>query len=276
MRLALVYVIIFLFSGTGVLQGQILVNEFLADPQSPLESEWIELYNSSDYSVDLTGWQLCDLVGCAEIGNIAIEADDFIVLCPDRAAFEMYYQPQDYNVYEISGWRALNNSGDQIVLLNQDSIVADSIYYEDVNGENISTERIDINTPGWESSNWHSSLDQSGSTPGRANSVAAKFGNDLRVTLEDKLFSPGCGCQYENLVINLDFPLDCYLTVSVYSIQGRKVRVLYDNQPLTPGQYFYDGTDSGGNFLDVGLYILLVETSGSCSGKIKQHFGVAK
>ena len=142
MRRTLIYVIIFLFTGISSLSGQVLVTEFLADPQTPLESEWIELFNSSYYSVDLTGWQICDLVGCAEIGNIIIESDDFIILCQDKASFEMYYLPDNYDIYEISGWRALNNSGDEIILKNSDGIAADSIIYQEVNGDNISIERI--------------------------------------------------------------------------------------------------------------------------------------
>ena len=269
-------VILFILIGVTNANGQVYLTEFLADPQTPLESEWIEIYNLSDLSVDLAGWQVCDLVGCAVIENIISEPDQYIVLCQDITAFNMYYNLDNIQVYELSGWRALNNSGDQIVLKSLDNMVVDSIIYQDVNGGNISSERISLETPGWDEMNWHSSLDLSGSTPGQANSVMAEFSDDLRVVIEDNLFSPGCDCQYENLVINLDFPLDCYLTMTVYSMKGRKIRILYDNQPLTPGRYFYDGKDSGGNYLDIGLYILLVETSGSCSGQIKQHFGVAK
>lgn len=258
------------------LWGQIVINEFLPDPKDELESEWIELYNYSDQIVYLSGWQLCDLVGCATFDNISIDPLQYIILCQDQFAFETYYPDYVGDLYEIPGWRALNNSGDMILLKDNFSTIIDSLNYEDGNDNNTSWERIASEDSGYDPDNWHSSLESSGSTPGHANSVSVEFSSNANIDLPDRLFSPGCGCEYEYLIINIDMPIDCYLTLSIYSIRGNKLKVIFDNQAMVPGQYQYDGTDGSNQYLDIGMYILLAEFSGSSSGTIKKSFGVAK
>lgn len=40
--------------------GPLAINEFLPDPNSEFQDEWVEIYNTSDQPVDLTGWTLED------------------------------------------------------------------------------------------------------------------------------------------------------------------------------------------------------------------------
>lgn len=258
------------------IDGQVIVTEFLADPKAPLESEWIELYNLSSQNVNLEGWSLCDLVDCAEIDSINIKSGQYITLCQDSSAFRSYYYSTDIELYEIPGWRALNNSGDIIVLNSSDDMMADSISYETGNGDNISWERIDNSLPGWDPENWNPSLDSTGSTPGRENSVAGGFAENFMLRLLNKVFAPGSGGEDQYLAIEIELPRDCTLTLTVYSLDGRKIVTIYDEQMLISGEYFYNGHDADGDFLDVGMYILLAQTAGGCNQSEKYVFGVAR
>ena len=258
------------------LSAQVLITEFMADPQDPLESEWVEIYNFLDYAVDLTGWSLCDLVGCSEIGSALVDPGNYLILCQDSSAFVLFYPAFEGKIIEVSSWRALNNSGDLIHLLNPDSMTADSVEYDSGNGDNISWERISFDNPGWDSTNWHPSLDQSGSTPGMQNSVYGGFPTGFSMELGNKLISPGCGCEHEYLNLTIDMPRDCHLTLAVYSLEGRKLHTIFDGQMLASGEYLYDGRVSDGSMLKLGMYILRADLSGECSYSEKYVFGVVK
>jgi hypothetical protein len=258
------------------LVGQLLITEFLANPEDPLESEWIEVYNFSGQALNLDGWSLCDLVGCSNLDSSLVEPGNYFVLCQDSADFRSYYAEFDGILIQISSWRALNNSGDLILLLTPDSIVADSVPYSSTNGGNISWERISFDDPGWESSNWHPSLDITGSTPGRVNSVYGGFPPGFKLSLVNKLIYPECGCEHEYLKINLEIPKGCYLTLDIYSLEGRKLATVYDAQMLASGEYTYDGRTSDGKNLEAGMYILQAHLSGQCEYSEKYVFGVVK
>jgi hypothetical protein len=258
------------------LYSQVTVTEFLPDPAAPLESEWVEIYNPSDQVVDLAGWSLCDLVGCGELHAISADPKEYIILCQDSASFCSYYNLLENEIHEISGWRALNNGGDLIMLKNPDGTIVDSIVYKTGNGNNISWEKIDYSIPGWDSENWHQSLDSTGSTPGRKNSVSGGFPSDFELSLLKKVFAPGSGGEDKYLAMEIKVPRDCYLTLTVYSLDGRKIRTIYDKQMLASGEYFYDGRHDDGNFLHIGMYILLARVGGECSYSEKYAFGVAK
>ncbi|NIP44078.1 MAG: lamin tail domain-containing protein, partial [candidate division Zixibacteria bacterium] len=253
MRITFIVIFALIFFSQSLI-CQLLITEFLADPEDPLGSEWIEVYNFSDQALNLDGWSLCDLVGCANLDSSLIEPGNYFVLCQDSADFRSYYEDFDRILIQVSSWRALNNSGDLILLLTPDSIVADSVPYSSTNGGNISWERISFDDPGWESSNWHPSLDITGSTPGRVNSVYGGFPSGFKLSLVSKLISPGCGYEHEYLKIKIEIPRECYLTLDVYSLEGHKLLTIFDEQMLASGEYTYDGRTSDGKYLEVGMY----------------------
>jgi Lamin Tail Domain len=256
--------------------SQVLITEFLADPKDSIETEWVELYNVSDQIVELNDWQLCDLVGCGNFRSYQFQPETYIVVCQDTLAFENAYPDYSGDMFEISGWRQLNNNGDMILLTNSDSQTIDSIKYDSGSDNNISWERIHLDQAGWDPDNWHRSLDTSGSTPGKINSIAGGFPLNFTISLPDKLFSPGCDCPYAYLNCDISIPRDCQLSLTVYSLEGEKLKVIYNQESLVTGEYLYDGTDSEGHYLDVGMYILLAEIAGAVSSFEKLVFGVAK
>jgi hypothetical protein len=258
------------------LNAQVLISEFLADPKAPLESEWLELYNHGENAIDLSGWSLCDSVRCGVIDSILIEPGQYLILSQNPEDFLLYYSDFEGIIAGVSGWRFLNNSGDMILLLDSDSIMVDSVLYSSGNGDNISWERISYDIPGWEMDNWRGSFDLSGSTPGRSNSQPEEFPSGFKISLPFRLFSPGCDCPDDELAIDIELPEGCAITLSVYSLEGRRLKVIYDERALVSGRHYYDGKDSAGKYLDVGMYILVARLSGECAGSEKLTFGVAK
>ena len=101
-----------------VVSGGITISEFLPDPKDKdEEGEWIEIFNSGNYLVDLGGWQIDDI---ADGGSKPW-------IFPEKT----FISPKNYLVMsrDISGI-ALNNDKDTVRLIYPNSIVADEIFYE--------------------------------------------------------------------------------------------------------------------------------------------------
>lgn len=88
----------------------IVINEFVSDPVSG-EKEWIELYNNSTSTVDLTGWKLADGTGTISSPTSTLEAGGFVVITLSSSK--------------------LNNSGDIIILKNSAEEIVDQVSYGD-------------------------------------------------------------------------------------------------------------------------------------------------
>ena len=98
--------------------GQIIISELLPNPEgADQEGEWIELFNAGDKRVNLRGWQIDDAEGGSRpftfLEDIWLEAGAYYLL--DR---------------EETGL-ALNNSGDMVRIINNETVV-DAVTYSNV------------------------------------------------------------------------------------------------------------------------------------------------
>jgi len=94
--------------------SSIVFNEFLTNPESG--SEWIELYNTSNTSIDLTGYTLFDGTGQIASPTSTIVSHGFIII-------------------ELNS-NKLNNSGDILILKQPDSTTIDQVSYGNWNDGN--------------------------------------------------------------------------------------------------------------------------------------------
>jgi hypothetical protein len=100
----------------GINYGDLIINEFVADPISG-EEEWIEIYNTTTSTIDLSDVSIEDGVG--SLGTLAGEV-----------------LSNDFYVFNLSS-SYLNNSGD-VIAIKQDDNIIDSISYGDWDDGNIS------------------------------------------------------------------------------------------------------------------------------------------
>ncbi|MBT6294792.1 MAG: PKD domain-containing protein [Candidatus Magasanikbacteria bacterium] len=97
--------------------AHIVINEIVTDPESD-EQEWIELYNTSSTTVDLTGWVLED-----GVGQIAAPTSTMV--------------SSSFYVVELSSSK-LNNAGDILVIKNPNGIIIDQVSYGNWDDGNMS------------------------------------------------------------------------------------------------------------------------------------------
>jgi hypothetical protein len=161
----------------------IVINEIMYAPSGP-EPEWIELFNTWPEEVDITNWQIADRTSAVVVtaGFLLVPPLSFLVLTDDPDALALVHPGLPSPVVAVPSLPSLNNTGDAVFLFDAQGVVIDSVSYEPKWGGSggVSLERVDPFEPDSGPSNWKSSIDTSGSTPGKPNSVMI-LEDDLKI-----------------------------------------------------------------------------------------------
>lgn len=183
----------------------VVFNELMPDPtpQAGLPPhEYIELFNTSPFPINLKGWNLQHGPTQRELPEVIIPPGEYLILTTTSAAPEFEAFGQVAGVPSLSA-TALTNAGNTLILYDQDFQIISWVRYFDswINDPEKtdggwSIEKTDpLNFCG-QQSNWQVSKDPSGGTPGTVNSVhdentditppkllGAVYENELQVTL---------------------------------------------------------------------------------------------
>jgi hypothetical protein len=258
---------------------EIVINEIMAAPDlSQDQTEWVELYNRSDQSVNLKDWRFGDAKQQAVFTEDLLElsAGGFLILADDRNKFLASYPDFSASLIQPTSWQALDNDGDEIVLMNSLGFVVERVTYPNQSLKGVSRERIDHERSANDGDNWWRSVDSSGATPGRQNSVQVIFSTSVNVRIDPNPFSPDDDGFEDRTEIEFEIPLGVDLTMKIYDRKGRLARTLFDNQAQVSGKVSWDGRKDNGEKVRSGLYILLVETKGEHRQVRKESIAVIK
>ena len=174
--------IIYLFLSQSV-AADLIINEVLSnEPGSFTSLEWIELYNDSDSSIDLSDYNLVISNDTIMFNSTIIQADEYFILCrklysqSTETSFESYWgnnsqtwgdSPFEQNLAEpIEVSFSLSNSQGVIQLLKQQMIIS-TFSWEQSGGDGFSWERKFV-----DSNYVAQSVSKSSSTPGFLNSIS--------------------------------------------------------------------------------------------------------
>ena len=177
--------------------NQLIITEIMAKPAADQilpHVQYVELYNPTDQLVSLVGLQYMDERDTVSLGLNYILPGEYILLAPSSTAAQL----QDFaRVIGISPWPNLNNSGDDLQIIDQNKSIVfqafyrDSWYKEDFKKDDggWSLEMIDDRNPCAGNSNWRASIADLQGTPGAKNSVAEE-NLDLNGPILIKAFAP--------------------------------------------------------------------------------------
>jgi len=156
----------------------IVFTELMIDP-TPFTGlpayEYIEIYNRSDKPISLLDWEI-------QIGNNSKTLPDTTILAGEYIIITNQNNYENYlnygKVIPVKSLAALNNEGQLIKILNEDSVLIDFVsyntsWYNDkikVDG-GWSLEKIDPNYFCNDLNNWTASINYKGGTPCQINSV---------------------------------------------------------------------------------------------------------
>ncbi len=190
--------------------GNIVINELMADPDPPVmlpNAEYVELYNTTPYTINLGGWKFSDLSTTATIPAFDLLPDSYVILCSNTYASS--FAPYG-SVISVPSLPSLNNSGDHLFLKSPNGVLIDDVDYKDSwyrssskkNG-GWSLELIDPYSPCGGASNWIASIDSSGGTPGRQNSTYMTYVDTLPPVISGAYVIP-----FDTIVINFNEAID--------------------------------------------------------------------
>ncbi len=185
--------------------GDLLITEILADESPALqlpEYEFIELYNNSEFSINLLNYSIC--VGSSErfLPAKILQPAEYLILCKNEAV--PFYSTFGKTL-DIQSFPSITNSASEILLKNSVGKIIHTVKYS----ENMfsssykkeggwSVERIGFENLCFEELNWEESVNQNGGTPGAANTGHT----DISIDLETKLIRAGI---VENNLIRIYF-----------------------------------------------------------------------
>lgn len=230
--------------------GELIITEVMYDPEPAIhlpEHEYIELHNPTEEIMSTSGILLKDSRTFCELPAMHIFPGEYYVIA-STSALEVF----EGNVIGVSGFPSLSNTGEMLTLSHDESHVFAVGYdpgWHDLDKANggYSLEMMDIGQPCLEARNWTSSMDPSGGTPGRVNSVvkvvpdrfppemiiAIALSNDsIRVdfseliepaSLGNSRFSFSPKLTIADVAFNPDYPKSAYIILS----QAMKENLLY-------------------------------------------------
>ena len=258
-------------------RGELVINEILYDPLVGSDGEYIELLNTTADKIFDLGAVLID-GDLASRDPAPVLPGQYGVVARNGAAFATAFPGVPF---VVDTGLSLSNSGDTIVI-EAGGAVIDSVAYDpdwhrpeldDATG--ISLERRDPLGPSNAASNWSSSLDPSGGTPGRANSVSVADNPQPRdggLTVTSP-FAPDEG-QAARITYTLEAPAGL-VRVRIFDGGGRLVREVEDGRLSgSTGEVIWDGRGSSGERLRAGIYVLLLEAVDVAGGTSEAHRGV--
>lgn len=176
----------------------VVISEVMADPTPVVElpvAEYVELHNRGDART-LTGWKIQFGNTLKELPSIPMDSGGYAVIVAQKNLMAM--QNVCPNVYALSSL-SITDGGQSITLFDdRGRIIHFLSFRKDWHLEPIkreggwSLEMMDDALPSAGVGNWASSVDESGGTPGRANSIRQTIGDVdpphiTRITLLDSL-----------------------------------------------------------------------------------------
>lgn len=159
---------------------EVVIDEIMADPTPQVSlpnAEFIELKNVSGRSINLSGWRISTSSSVSgAFPNYTLPADSFLILTSTSNAslFASFGR-----AIGIPSFPSLPNDGTVLTLISKEGKTIHAVNYTTSWYQNTiksdggwTLELIDTQNPCSGISNWKASVDASGGTPGRKNSVA--------------------------------------------------------------------------------------------------------
>lgn len=154
--------------------NDLIITEIMASPGDHFPSEYLELYNRSGDTIQLSGLTVSDPASTSTLGRLSLPPSNYVILAPQaEAGFYAGAGP----TLSISNWPSLNDAGDELMLRNRAGEVIFSVVYQDswykdpLKKKGWSLEMIDVNNPCTGYHNWTASNATERGTPGKSNSA---------------------------------------------------------------------------------------------------------
>lgn len=166
-------------------ENDVVINELMLDPNPVIgtfpnrlpEAEYVELYNRSEFSLQLQDWEMRIGDKEATLPEFIMKPESYLLLCSQDVANE-FHDSLSILPLDISS-TVLTNSANTITLFSNNGYLVNTVSYSDIwySDENKadggwSLELIDQDRFCGDNENWKACDNQLGGTPGFVNSIS--------------------------------------------------------------------------------------------------------
>jgi hypothetical protein len=249
------------FSIDSGVAKEIVINEINYHSSDLFDSgDWIELYNQSDQSVNMSDWTFADRetdhIYSIPSGTV-LESKKYLVLVENDSAFTARF-PDVMNYLGGIGF-GLSGSGESIKLMDEEGQVIDSLTYDDqspwpaaADGTGATLELTDPALDNSKAENWAASTGYG--SPGRLNTVLSAIDESKSKPI------PQSYLLYQNYPnpfnsatrITYQVPEKCHVELSLFNTAGQLIEtmvsenkapgeyaILWEGKSVSSGIYFY-------------------------------------
>ncbi len=173
------FLLFFFTAGRAQNRYDIMITEIMSDPTPQVglpNFEWIEIKNTTALPINIQNWRIGDASGISGgLPNFVLQPDSIAIICGTTAAVTL----QQYGrTFGVTSFPSLDNDGELLFIRSNTGVTIHAVDYNKSwhsNGVKAdggwTLEMIDIKNPCSGSSNWKSSVDTRGGTPGIKNSI---------------------------------------------------------------------------------------------------------
>ena len=218
-------------------------------------NDWIELYNPTEITIDLSNWQLYDAGNEPFIfpKGSQLNSLEYLIVCKDIQDFKGKYSASlAIGEFEFG----LSKRGDQISLYNDSGQLIDQIEYKVVYPWPVYGNSISLTDPMQDNSLsnfWQNTENRK--TPGAQNDIVIPSGVSIPESLSFTLHDPYPNPFTSLTTIYYKLTREESVVINLYDSQGRLVSCLV-NADHEPGTY---STRISGAELDNGVYYCVME-----------------
>lgn len=238
----------------------IVINEINYNSSAQFDSgDWIEIYNNSKQSIDISNWILSDSDESHAFtfpSGTVLEADKYLVVVGDSIVFKTLFPSIKNYVGQMNF--GLSGSGEFVTLMDKDRNVIDSLEYDDqspwpieADGLGASLELTDPATDNSLGKNWKASYGHG--SPGQLNSVRTSVAEEIRSLPKSFMLYQNYPNPFNPTTrIEFSIPVENNVEIKVYNILGMEVATLlnehrpagihdveFNASQLSSGIYFY-------------------------------------
>lgn len=246
------------------------------------QSKYIELYNNSNFYIDLSKLMLTNKDSEGNINNIKLfcrtstilQPQQIVILSTDTSKLNCMLGINYKSLYINTTLPSMPAKEGRIVLTDRGGTVIDEVAYSNqwhnpqlTRLQNIALERIDPMAPTQDANNWQSasSIVNYNTAGWRNSQTIDNIISDTQENfwIEETTFSPNNDGNKDQLIINYQLPESDYTaTIKAYTRNGNHVTNIADNTLLSPqGYIMWDGTSKQGNIIPAGLYVITIEAT---------------